>query len=115
LKYDFLGEDEIVCSYLFSNFVMQKQNTFFSQLFADKEITFAGQVYGMIVATSQKMAEYAASKVKIVYSNGPRQKPMITIRDVLASNDKTRVSKEADVPATQPAGIIMKNEMFLCE
>jgi xanthine dehydrogenase molybdopterin-binding subunit B len=72
------------------NMLQSNIKAYFLQLFADKEITFAGQVYGMIVATSQKKAEYAASKVKIVYPNGPRQKPMITIRDVLASDTNSK-------------------------
>ncbi|XP_011498418.1 PREDICTED: xanthine dehydrogenase/oxidase-like [Ceratosolen solmsi marchali] len=83
-KFDFLSDDEV--------------------LFADKEIAFAGQIFGMIVATSQKRAEEAASKVKIIYPKGPKPKPLITVHDVIASNDKTRISKQGDIPATQPAG-----------
>ncbi|XP_058788820.1 xanthine dehydrogenase/oxidase-like [Phymastichus coffea] len=73
-------------------------------LFADKEITYAGQAYGMIVAKSRTIAHMAASKVSIVYPDGPRRKPMVTVRDVIANNDKMRIKKVVEIPAKQPAG-----------
>ncbi|XP_008216630.2 xanthine dehydrogenase [Nasonia vitripennis] len=81
------------------------------ELFADKEVMYAGQPYGMIVAKTQNIAQYAASKVKIVYPNGPRRKPMITVHDVIASNDKTRIMKVVDWPAKQPAGNDVKHKI----
>ncbi|XP_023247177.1 xanthine dehydrogenase-like [Copidosoma floridanum] len=73
-------------------------------LFAEKEIRYAGQPYGMVVADSQNLAQYAASRVKLVYTPGPQRKPIITINDAVASNDKTRISKNVDMPAQAPAG-----------
>ncbi|KAL7291951.1 hypothetical protein TKK_0014241 [Trichogramma kaykai] len=78
-------------------------------LFAENEVSYAGQPYGMIVAENQNVALYAASLVKIVYPNGPRQKPMITVHDVIASNDKTRMNCAVDWPAKEPAGTNVKH------
>lgn len=75
------------------------------QIFANEEITYAGQAYGMIVAKSRSIAELAASRVKLVYPDGPRRKPMITVHDVIASNDKNRIVKMFEMPAQQPPGI----------
>ncbi|XP_058788859.1 xanthine dehydrogenase/oxidase-like isoform X2 [Phymastichus coffea] len=80
-------------------------------LFADKEITYAGQAYGMIVAKSRTIAQMAASKVRIVYPEGPRRKPMVTVHDVIASNDKTRILKMFEMPAQQAPGKDSKHKI----
>ena len=65
---------------------------------------YAGQPYGIIAAKSQTIAQMAASKVKLIYPKDARRKPMVTIHDVLASDDKTRVVKIVDWPAKAPPG-----------
>lgn len=77
---------------------------FLPQLFADKTVLYAGQAYGIIAAKSQEIARLAASKIKLIYTPGPRRKPMITIHDVKNSNDKTRIAKKFNWPATQSPG-----------
>ncbi|KAJ8676452.1 hypothetical protein QAD02_012239 [Eretmocerus hayati] len=95
------------------NLFVNKAHSFFflwenETFLADEKIEYAGQMYGIIVATSQSIAQYAASKVKLVYSEGPKQKPIVTIHDSLASNDETRVRKIQHFPAKQPAGTDIK-------
>nr|XP_018909624.1 PREDICTED: indole-3-acetaldehyde oxidase-like [Bemisia tabaci] len=58
-------------------------------LFADKDILFAGQPVGIIVATSQHLANKAAKKVKVNVSNV--KKPLLTTQEVLDSGDQLRV------------------------
>lgn len=75
---------------------------------------YAGQAYGIIAAKTQDIARLAASKVKIVYVPQPKHKPMITVHDVRANNDKTRIVKKFDWPAKQKPGtftLIFKNSL----
>lgn len=89
----------------FFNFIFKKYFNFLPKLFADGKILYAGQPYGIIAAKSQKIARLAASRVKLVFTPGPRRKPMLTVHDVRASNDKTRISKKYEWPASQSPGI----------
>ena len=60
------------------------------QLFCSGHIKYAGQPFGLVVANSQKLAHQAALKVKVQYSNV--QRPLVDLREVIASGDKTRMS-----------------------
>ncbi|XP_023246390.1 xanthine dehydrogenase/oxidase-like [Copidosoma floridanum] len=85
----------------------QKPHMFISSdepLFAELEVLYAGQPYGVIAATSQYKAFDAAQKVKLIYENERVTKPIITIQEVLSTNDQNRIRKFFDNPATKPAG-----------
>ncbi|XP_014217161.1 xanthine dehydrogenase-like [Copidosoma floridanum] len=73
-------------------------------LFADNEVQYAGQPYGMIVAESQNIAQYAASKVSLVYKATSKRKPLITVQDVINANDKSRIKKIIELPAKEAPG-----------
>jgi CO/xanthine dehydrogenase Mo-binding subunit len=60
------------------------------------EIRYAGQPLGVIVAKTQSLATSAALKVNVKYSN--LRKPYISIREVIASGDKSRI-KEVKKPS----------------
>ncbi|XP_015171182.1 PREDICTED: xanthine dehydrogenase-like [Polistes dominula] len=68
-------------------------------LFAEDKISFAGQPVGIIIATTHTIANEAVKKVKITFTDALKTKPIVTIDDALASNDKTRflhrVNKQA--------------------
>ncbi|XP_014224706.2 xanthine dehydrogenase/oxidase-like isoform X1 [Trichogramma pretiosum] len=80
-------------------------------VFAEKEVVYVGQPYGLIVAETQAIALHAASLVKIVYSSGPKRKPILTVRDVLDRNDQTRINRIRQIPAKKPAGDNIKYEI----
>jgi xanthine dehydrogenase molybdopterin-binding subunit B len=54
-----------------------------------------------VVANSQKLAQQAALKVKVEYSNV--RKPLLDMREVIASGDKTRIRVEKE-PEHKPQG-----------
>ncbi|XP_008544021.1 uncharacterized protein LOC103568824 isoform X1 [Microplitis demolitor] len=68
-------------------------------IFLEKEIQYSGQPIGVIAATTYARANEAAKKVKITYSETAKRKPIITIKDVLASADSTRLLPTITVPA----------------
>ncbi|XP_043496073.1 indole-3-acetaldehyde oxidase-like [Polistes fuscatus] len=68
-------------------------------LFAEDKISYAGQPVGIIVATTHTIANEAVKKVKITYTDALKTKPIITIDDALASNDKTRIFQTVNVSA----------------
>jgi xanthine dehydrogenase molybdopterin-binding subunit B len=47
-----------------------------------------------VVANSQKLAHQAALRVKVEYSNV--QRPLVDLREVIASGDKTRIRVEKE-------------------
>jgi xanthine dehydrogenase large subunit len=52
-------------------------------LLPEKEVTFVGQPVVVIVAQNEKIAEYAANKIKVEYKE---LKPILTVEDALAKN-----------------------------
>ncbi|XP_075144825.1 uncharacterized protein LOC142219934 [Haematobia irritans] len=60
------------------------------ELFASKTVRYYDQPLGMIVALSSDIANRAASKVKVIYSNGA-ELIMPTLPDVFANNRMDRV------------------------
>ena len=73
-------------------------------MFAETEIMYVGQPYGILVAKSQYEALDAIKKVKLIYSNGPQKRPLITVQDVLGSNDTTRLFEIMKEPASSSPG-----------
>lgn len=72
----------------------------FAQLFADKEVLFAGQTVGVVVAQTQELADCAADVVKIFYKN--QKKPVLDIREVVKNNDTSRIFLQFTVPPLVP-------------
>ncbi|XP_034185073.2 uncharacterized protein LOC117606576 isoform X1 [Osmia lignaria lignaria] len=68
-------------------------------LFADKKVEFAGQPVGVIVATTHATANEAAQKVHVSYVDVQADKALLSIEDVLASKDDSRLLQTANVKA----------------
>lgn len=60
------------------------------ELFCSGVVKHYFQPVGIVVATSQKTAESAANLVQISYTAG-QQKPLLTVRDILAANNKEKI------------------------
>lgn len=60
-------------------------------LFVDTNIEYAGQPIGVIVATTFTIANQAAQIVNVSYIDFIPEKILLTIEDVLALNDNTRI------------------------
>lgn len=73
-------------------------------LFAEKDIMYAGQPVGVIVAKTHKLANEAAKLVKIRYSGSLQIKPVISIEDALAMQDNSRFM-HINVPAKRKGKI----------
>lgn len=54
----------------------------------DKEVKYYGQLIGVIVADREKVANKAAKLVKIKYKTVSKNKPLITIDEVLQSKQR---------------------------
>jgi len=68
-------------------------------LFAEKDVLYAGQPVGVIVAETHNLAIEAAKLVEIKYTETLTRKPVISIKDALATNDDTRFMQVVNVPA----------------
>ncbi|XP_018404573.1 PREDICTED: xanthine dehydrogenase/oxidase-like [Cyphomyrmex costatus] len=66
-------------------------------LFAEKDVLYAGQPVGVIVAETQNLANEAADLVQITYS--AEKHPVISIEDAINANDKTRIRESVNIPA----------------
>lgn len=73
-------------------------------LSAEKDILYAGQSVGVIVAETHNLANEAAKLVKIRYSGSLRKKPVISIEDALATQDDYRFMR-INVPAKRKGKI----------
>lgn len=68
-------------------------------LFADKEISYAGQPVGVIVADTHSLANEAAKLVEIKYSESLKKKPILTVEDTIAAKDQTMFLQTGDIKA----------------
>lgn len=68
-------------------------------LFVEKDILYAGQPVGVIVAATHNLANQAAMLVKVKYSEPLKKKPVLTLEDAIAIQDKTRFIQTIDAPA----------------
>ncbi|XP_014482532.1 PREDICTED: xanthine dehydrogenase/oxidase-like isoform X2 [Dinoponera quadriceps] len=68
-------------------------------LFAEKDVLYAGQPVGVIVAETHDLANQAAKLVEIKYSDALKRKPLVTLKDTVAAKDETRFLQTADKPA----------------
>ncbi|XP_032686991.1 indole-3-acetaldehyde oxidase-like isoform X2 [Odontomachus brunneus] len=60
-------------------------------LFAEKEIMYAGQPVGVIVAHTHDLANEAAKLVEVKYGETSKKKPIISIEDVISAKDEKRL------------------------
>lgn len=68
-------------------------------LFVEKDVIYAGQPVGVIVAETHNLANEAAKLVEVKYSEALKKKPIITIEDVIASKDEKRLLQTGDKKA----------------
>ncbi|XP_054283492.1 uncharacterized protein LOC129000555 [Macrosteles quadrilineatus] len=68
------------------------------ELFASDEIKYAGQPVGVLVATSQELANFAAERVKITYKY--IKKPLLYVKEVLESEETERIKYRASIRPT---------------
>jgi CO/xanthine dehydrogenase Mo-binding subunit len=68
----------------------------FLQLFADKEVLFAGQPVGVIVAQTQELADQAAELVTITIAS--KKKPVLDAREIVKNKDISRIKLAATKP-----------------
>ncbi|KAG5332878.1 XDH dehydrogenase, partial [Acromyrmex heyeri] len=66
-------------------------------LFAEKDILYAGQPIGVIVAETHNIANEAAKLVEITYSDRMKN-PVISIEDALDVGDETRIRQSVTIP-----------------
>ncbi|KAJ8668983.1 hypothetical protein QAD02_000242 [Eretmocerus hayati] len=91
------------------NAFINSDNKYFSLerdeiLFADKQVQYAGQPFGIIVAETMDIAQSAASQVKLTYVKDSKSKALINARQVIASKDMSRLIKIIDWPAKKSPG-----------
>ncbi|XP_012058303.1 PREDICTED: xanthine dehydrogenase-like [Atta cephalotes] len=67
-------------------------------LFAEKDILYAGQPVGVIVAETHNVANEAAKLIEITYSERMKN-PVISIEDALDVGDETRIRQSIKIPA----------------
>ncbi|XP_015433474.1 PREDICTED: indole-3-acetaldehyde oxidase-like [Dufourea novaeangliae] len=85
---------------LFINKDNQQQMLSFDEvLFADTRIEYAGQPVGIIVAETHAIANEAAEKVNISYIDVLEENTVMSIEQVLASNDQSRLMQTATLKA----------------
>lgn len=68
-------------------------------LFGEKDVLYAGQPVGVIVAETHNLAIKAAKLVKITYSDILKRKPIISIEDALATKEDARIMQTVNIPA----------------
>lgn len=76
-------------------------------LFCKGKVEYYHQPVGVIVATSQEIADKAAKLVEIKYEAGA--KPLLTIRDVVAANATDKISHDTDFPRKSDPGTDVKH------
>lgn len=85
------------------------------ELFCSGTVRYYHQPVGIVVATSQLIAQEAASKVKIFYTT-PKNKPLLTIQDVLTAKATDRITVLTTVTATskgQDTKQIIKGKFYM--
>ncbi|KAK9496478.1 hypothetical protein O3M35_013241 [Rhynocoris fuscipes] len=68
------------------------------EVFCSSKTLYAGQPIGIIIAATQELANKATTYVKVSYSSS--EKPLLTIEQVLASGDKTRIIPQLKIIPT---------------
>ncbi|XP_049874983.1 uncharacterized protein LOC126373064 [Pectinophora gossypiella] len=99
---DIPGKNSFVST---SNYFMTEEE----EILAAKEIKYYGQPVGIIVANKSKAAAKAAKMVTINYSSIKKEKPLLTIDEVLKSPEKDkRVVRDQTVEPTDTGDDVTK-------
>lgn len=77
-----------------------KDHIIVEELFCSGTVKHYDQPVGLVVAKSYAIARQAVDKVKI-YFDQPRQKPLVTIRNVLKANATDRVKVQSVIKASK--------------
>lgn len=83
---------------------------FSEKLFCTGTVQFYHQPIGIIVANSNNLAQQAASKVKIYYTTS-KDKPLLTIQEVLEANAKDRITHQSTVVASKKGRELASKEL----
>lgn len=83
-------------------FIKKRRYKYFLQVFCSGVIKYAGQPVGIIVAKTHDLAIKAAKMVKIGYTN--EKKPLLTVKEVLASGDTSRLLLAGSITPTKKNG-----------
>ncbi|KAK7794360.1 hypothetical protein R5R35_007242 [Gryllus longicercus] len=70
------------------------------QILSPGNVKFAGEALGIVVAETQDIAVRASKLVKVDYKDV--KKPVLTIREVLSSGDKSRIADKGKIDPTDP-------------
>lgn len=81
-------------------------------LFVEKDVLYAGQPVGVIVAETHNLANEAAKLVKIKYSEPLKRKPVLSIEDAIATQDDTRFMVGGAIPRQKRGKLYLINKYF---
>lgn len=79
-------------------------------MFVTKNILYAGQCVGVIVAVTQKLANSAAKLVKINYKD--QKRPVLDVREIVRNKDKSRIYFREERQATSPKGLVQMAKYY---
>lgn len=69
------------------------------ELFCDGTVKYYSQPVGVIVATSQELADKACELVEVTYDHST-DKPLLTVREILSAGAKDRIVAEQEIKPT---------------
>ncbi|XP_071054779.1 xanthine dehydrogenase-like [Onthophagus taurus] len=87
----FYSSKDIPGNNFFTSFLPKQE-----KIFADKMIEYYSQPVGMVLGTTQEIAERAADLVTVQYTK-PTKKPLLTIPDIIKKNDTTKIVIDSKV------------------
>ncbi|RZF35328.1 hypothetical protein LSTR_LSTR003768 [Laodelphax striatellus] len=73
-------------------------STQYESLLADGKVEYAGQPIGLVVAETMRLAEHAASQVKVEYSDV--KPPILSVKEILSKGPKENIIPRGEIPAT---------------
>lgn len=85
-------------------------NIVVEELFCSGTVKYYDQPVGVVVASSYAIARKAVDKVKI-YFDPPKQKPLVTVRDVLKAGATNRVNVLDEIKASKTGLYILEHHI----
>lgn len=79
---------------------VEETSTVVEELFCSRTVSYYHQPVGIVVANSHLLALQAAEKVKVFFDR-PKEKPLLSIVDVLNANAKERIKVLTTVVASK--------------
>lgn len=76
------------------------------EMFCSGVVKYYFQPVGIIVAKSQELAEKAADMVEVNYLEG-KEKPLLTIRDLIAAKSKDKISQAGKKDAKKKGNFVV--------